>query len=288
MPSKKRHPGFTLVELLVVIAIIAVLVGLLLPAVQKVRESANKSKCSNNLKQIGLAAQTYNGDYYGLPPTLGYQNQQALSASPTTQATLPQGSTFWFLTPYLDQGNLWNSCGGVYTNYTTQSTPIPVKTFSCPSDQTYTPNTPLGGSYLSNFLVFGTIGGNSNIGSSFKDGTSNTILFAERWELCSGSTITWAWQAGFTTPTPATGAAALYNYGPGTAIGLASLFQVNPMVSTCNPTVAGAFHGGGSMNVGLADGSVRGVNGTLSGATWAAALTPASIDLLGQDWATGQ
>jgi len=85
--------GFTLIELLVVIAVIGVLIGLLLPAVQSTREAANRIKCANNLKQIGLAANLYENSFGRLPPS-----RRTMAESPTWA---------WLILPYLEQTNLY-------------------------------------------------------------------------------------------------------------------------------------------------------------------------------------
>src|SRR5262249_33816709 len=98
-----RRRGFTLIELLVVIAIIAILIGLLLPAVQKVRDAAARMQCSNNLKQLGLACHNYEGVYGRFPP--GYTQERI----PPPSGAFQGHSVFYFLLPYIEQDNLFKS-----------------------------------------------------------------------------------------------------------------------------------------------------------------------------------
>src|SRR5262245_37094307 len=102
LPRIAPRRGFTLIELLVVIAIIAVLIGLLLPAVQKVREAAARIKCANNRKQFGLAAHHYQDAHQHLPPVIGYY-------PPASGAF---GTCFFHLLPYVEQDNLYRSALG--------------------------------------------------------------------------------------------------------------------------------------------------------------------------------
>src|SRR6187399_46168 len=101
-PTRSR--GFTLIELLVVIAIIAILIALLVPAVQKVRESAARTQCQNNLKQLGLAASNCNDTFKKLPPAYGYYPGNG----PAQQSGF--GGAMFFLLQFIEQGTLYSKC----------------------------------------------------------------------------------------------------------------------------------------------------------------------------------
>ena len=108
----RKQRGFTLIELLVVIAIIGILIALLLPAVQKVREAANRAKCFNNIKQLSLALHNCHDQLGKLPPACWWFTPNGASPATGSAGSGGYGSLFFHLLPYIEMDNLWKS--GVY------------------------------------------------------------------------------------------------------------------------------------------------------------------------------
>jgi prepilin-type N-terminal cleavage/methylation domain-containing protein/prepilin-type processing-associated H-X9-DG protein len=194
----RRRTGFTLIELLVVIAIIAVLVGLLLPAVQKVREAANRSKCQNNMKQLALGI-------HGFHDAHGY-----LPVSTNVGGTQPRVSWLTQTLPYIDQDVLYSEYDFTqnwYDPFNLNVTTVPLKVVQCPSApdcSTLLDSRPDPGMWGSMWVPTSDYGATAGVGtrlvaagfadvagpgvlqkdtkvrlSDVTDGTSNTIMLAE-------------------------------------------------------------------------------------------------------------
>jgi len=293
---RRRKPAFTLIELLVVIAIIAILIGLLLPAVQKVRAAAARMTCSNNLKQIGLGIHNYQGTYNKVPPAWAADAGGGTLGSNATNGITGTGTLHFFILPFIEQDNLFrlannqSNTPGVFNTI--------LKTYLCPSDPSRDAGQPVniqrGGfattSYVSNVLVFNPRG-TSSIDVAMPDGQSNTVILAERYQVCaptSGGYTSGGWAlhpsyAGHAWDTPSFGYAEIgHGHDPDFTFGSLP-FQTAPAANACVWQVTQSGHTG-TMVVGLGDGSTRNVNSSMTSVTWDRACRPADGLVLGSNW----
>jgi prepilin-type processing-associated H-X9-DG protein len=301
---------------LVVIAIIAVLIGLLVPAVQKVREAANRSECQNNLKQIGIALHHCQDTYKKMPPATGYfPGKLRMSGN-------GYGPITFFLLPFIEQNNIYkgsqSTATGIFDcndyrnglgNY--PGVLPPPKVYVCPSDPTFKDNRdgvgigyPGWGAccYAANWQVFGNALNPSyangygwqtypSLASDFADGTSNTIAFVEKYAYGVGALHTsykptgplWAnndFPGDIFTPA----FAVTYDFR-GTYAMYApppAMFQVkpSPWQTASDVNLASTSHD--AMNALFADGSVRPLDQSISPTgVWWPLLTPSGGDIPG-------
>ncbi|MFQ3652389.1 MAG: DUF1559 domain-containing protein [Gemmataceae bacterium] len=288
--QNRWHRGFTLIELLVVIAILAVLIGLLLPAIQKVREAAARMQSANNLKQIGIAVHGFAATHNGALPTI---EGSKTSSNPD--------KSFWHaLLPHLEQQylaaseNLWNG-----------TVDHRVKVFVSPADPSMSQLTKIESASMSYGANAKAFHGSPNLSWTFGDGTSNTLAIAENYAVCGERRSDWrqtthdhravfAGGGGNSYPNPGyddyqdwphtSGQPAVSTSGycfykkltPRT-------FQAAPRVADCDPLWPSTPHSGG-MLVGVADGSVRTLHPGIHHHTFWGAVTPGAGELPGSDW----
>lgn len=308
MRIHRIRQGFTLIELLVVIAIIAILISLLVPAVQKIRQAAAQAQSINNLKQITLALHSLNGEHKKLPNMANYFPGRT-GVKTATPAQF--GSMFYFLLPYLEQSAVYNTTSG-----TSATSTVAIKTFIAPLDPSLTADNTAANStgvmaglcsYEANGYVFlgdqnamchfvgGCTADNGDTAGYLKsatstptvyprldrdivsqDGASNTIFLVERYaydctyDATRQGNRTWGEIAGPSL------------WGP--FLIHTELPEAAPVVGKQSCYRPQAFLPSGAIQVSLFDGSARTVMPNISATTWWRLLLPKDGKPLGSDW----
>lgn len=232
---RNRRLGFSALQLVVLLGFLLIGLALLLPAIQKVREAAARSVSFNNLKQIGLAMHNYHDVNNGFPPGVA-----------------ANGPAHFHILPFVEQAALFQAADGASWKNGTYGKVIPV--YRDPRDQSLPEGIYknwLGAtSYPINWMVTGE--GKKRL-TDITDGTSNTLMTGQRYQLCNGQPTAWGYPA-------------IHTWAPIFAYYSVGKFQSTPSQSQCDPRLAQSI--GRVILVGMCDGSARTVSETISPTLW--------------------
>ena len=263
---RSHRPGFTPIQLIILLGLLLIGAALLAPIVQRIRAAASQAQSQNNLKQLALGtinlADTFNGK---LPPAGG-----------AWDANKPEGigTVHYYILPYIEQAQVFQK-GGQFEGspFKDETAATPLSLYVDPQDTSAPPQFVYKGwlattSYPCNYLVFKD--GTNRFPASIPDGTSNTLMYSQRYQMCNGEPTAW-------------GYADLYYWTPMFAYYTTETFQAMPRVEDCDPGRPQSI-GGSAIQIGFCDGSVRQAHSRVSSGTWHALCTPNGGEVLNIDF----
>lgn len=253
----QRRRGVTFIELLIVIGGLLILAAMLLPAIAQVRRAATRTQSQNHLKQMALGAHNFHDVHKRWPPAVG-------------KANTGDGPAHFHLLPYIEQQALFQKAEGASWKNGVYGTVIAI--YVDPSDTSGPPDHVFQGwlattNYPSNWMVFRT--GDKSIQDA-TDGTSNTLMFTTRYQVCNGEPTGWGYPS-------------LYRWAPIFAHYSTAKFQISPKQEDCDPTIPQTI-GSSQIMIGLCDGSVRMADAGVSPRTWHLLCDPADGNPLDNDF----
>jgi type II secretory pathway pseudopilin PulG len=257
MLRQRGSRGFTFIELIVIVAILAFALAFLLPVIAHVRRAASQQQSLNNLRQLALAVHNVHDVYGKLPPIVGKLGNGS-------------GTIHFHLLPFIEQAALYQQAEGAVWNNGVCGKVLPLfladNDKSAPADHLFkgwlaTTN------YVASWPVFKQ---GENSLAQIPDGTSNTFMFTQRYQMCNGTPATWGYPA-------------LYTWTPMFGYYSQARFQHVPSQEECDPTLPQSLTTAG-IEVAMCDGSARFVSDRIGPQTWWFATDPADGNVLGQDF----